>query len=349
MNGGISESFVDAMKKLGNEYPDAGYGGSFLKWLLSEDSQPYNSWGNGSAMRVSPVGWLLHSLEATEDVAEISAAVTHNHPEGIKGAQAVASAIYLARNGKTKDEIKSYIENRYGYNLNRTLDEIRPFYSFDVSCQGSVPEAIIAYLESENFEDAIRNAISIGGDSDTIAAITGSIAEAAYGIPDDIKNKALEYLTPLHIKIINLWQSDYIRPVATKDSWQCKPIEELKEIIFRRRFNDVEYSLLRLGLVPQAMEDKWFIFFEDGWLNFHKSWTGQGLYKAKIEKIDDQWGIESFYVERKPEMNINTNDDLDWDIMHYLIGRGLLKKNIKPSEFFCKNPLVAWGEFGRMM
>lgn len=191
MNGGSAEDFIAAMKKYGRLYPDSGYGGRFGSWLFSDEINPYNSWGNGSAMRVSPVAWAFDILSEVEKYAEISAAVTHNHPEGIKGAQATAAAIFLARNDKKKEEIKAYIENKYGYNLNRSLDEIRPNYRFNESCQETVPEAIIAFFESVDFEDAIRNAISLGGDSDTLAAITGSIAEAAYGIPKDIKEKAL--------------------------------------------------------------------------------------------------------------------------------------------------------------
>lgn len=194
MNGGSAEDFIAAMKKYGRLYPDSGYGGRFGCWLFSDEINPYNSWGNGSAMRVSPVAWAFDILSEVEKSAEISAAVTHNHPEGIKGAQATAAAIFLARKGNTKEEIKAYIENKYGYNLNRSLDEIRPNYRFNESCQETVPEAIIAFLESVDFEDAIRNAISLGGDSDTLAAITGSIAEAAYGIPKDIKEKALSIL-----------------------------------------------------------------------------------------------------------------------------------------------------------
>ena len=194
MNGGSAEDFIAAIKKYGRLYPDSGYGGRFGSWLFSDDINPYNSWGNGSAMRVSPVAWAFDILSEVEKYAEISAAVTHNHPEGIKGAQATAAAIFLARKGKTKEEIKAYIENKYGYNLNRSLDEIRPNYRFNESCQETVPEAIIAFLESVDFEDAIRNAISLGGDSDTFAAITGSIAEAAYYIPKEIKKKALSIL-----------------------------------------------------------------------------------------------------------------------------------------------------------
>lgn len=194
MAGGSPAAFIQAMKKYGRKYPNAGYGGRFGSWLFSEDRQPYNSWGNGSAMRVSAVAWMFDTLPEVEDYAEISAAVTHNHPEGIKGAQSTAAAIFLARKGKTKDEIKAYVENKYGYDLRRTLDEIRVNYHFNESCQGTVPEAITAFLESVDFEDAIRNAISLGGDSDTLAAITGSIAEAAYNVPEEIKEKALSML-----------------------------------------------------------------------------------------------------------------------------------------------------------
>ena len=183
--------------------PKGGYGGGFSKWLFHPDwlgdygsrdaksgtRHPYNSWGNGSAMRVSAVGWMFDTLEETEHVAELSAAITHNHPEGIKGAQSTAAAIFLARNGKSKDEIKDYITHRFGYNLSRTCDEIRPVYGWDGSCQGTVPEAMVAFLDSTDFESAIRLAVSLGGDSDTLACITGGIAEAFYKeIPDDIVN-----------------------------------------------------------------------------------------------------------------------------------------------------------------
>ena len=206
MNGGKPDDFIDAMKRLGRMYPNAGYGGRFRRWLFSDDHNPYNSWGNGSAMRVSPVGWMFDSLEATENAAEISASVSHNHPEGIKGAQATAAAIFHARNGTSKEEIKTYIESKYGYDLNRTLDEIRPLYKFNESCQETVPEAITAFLESEDFEDAIRNAISLGGDSDTLAAITGSIAEATYGVPEEISSKALTLLDSPLLEVYNRWQ-----------------------------------------------------------------------------------------------------------------------------------------------
>lgn len=182
------------MRKIGRQFPAAGYGSHFFRWIKSDVMGAYNSFGNGSAMRVSPVAWAASSLEQTETLAKWSAEVTHNHPEGIKGAQAVAAAIYLARTGKTKAEIKEYTEQNY-YALDFALDEIRPNYSFNVTCQGSVPQAIQCFLESTDFEDAIRNAISLGGDGDTIGAMTGAIAQAYYGIPKGIQEKIEQYLT----------------------------------------------------------------------------------------------------------------------------------------------------------
>ena len=179
----IEEAVVTNMQDWGKRYPYAGYGGRFRYWLRERNPKPYGSYGNGSAMRVSAAGWLYDSLERTREVARATANVTHNHPEGIKGAEATASAIYMARNESSKEEIKEYIEREFHYNLDRTLDEIRPGYHMDETCQRTVPEAIIAFLESKDFEDAIRNAVSLGGDTDTLGAITGSIAEAFYGIP----------------------------------------------------------------------------------------------------------------------------------------------------------------------
>lgn len=180
----IEDAVISSMQSWGRRYPHAGYGGYFRRWLTARHPEPYNSYGNGSAMRVSAAGWLYDSLEKTRTVAKATANVTHNHPEGIKGAEATASAIFMARNGSSKEEIKKYIENEFHYDLHRTLNEIRPGYHMDETCQKTVPEAIIAFLEAKDFEDAIRNAVSLGGDTDTLGAITGSIAEAYYGIPE---------------------------------------------------------------------------------------------------------------------------------------------------------------------
>lgn len=194
---GFSDCLIDAMHRGGDRWPHAGYGGSFRKWLKNKSREPYNSYGNGSAMRVSPVGWAATSLEEAEELARLTAEVTHNHPEGIKGAQAVAGAIFLARNGAGKEEIRYYAAKRHGYNLSRSLAEIRPEYCFDETCQRTVPEAITVFLESENFEDAIRKAVWLRGDADTMGAIVGGIAQAHYGgVPEEIASKTLELLDP---------------------------------------------------------------------------------------------------------------------------------------------------------
>lgn len=192
----IKAELVRSMQQLGRRYPNAGYGGSFSKWLYEKNPRPYNSFGNGSAMRVSSVGWLYQTLDDTLHAAALTAEVSHNHPEGIKGAQAIAASVFLARAGASKEEIFVYAMKTYGEKMIRTLDEIRPDYHFDVSCQGSVPEAILAFIESESYEDAIRKAVSIGGDSDTIACMAGAIAEAFYGMPGKLKRKALQILDP---------------------------------------------------------------------------------------------------------------------------------------------------------
>lgn len=234
MNGGSEKDFILSMKKYGRMYPHAGYGGRFRVWLRSMDTEQYNSFGNGSAMRVSPCAWVMDcgfsartGMWPNRDLARLSASVTHNHPEGIKGALAVCDAIFMARfyfggwnieysnpidsdPDECKRRIKEHIENEYGYDLSMSLDEIRKNYEFDETCQGSVPQAIIAFLESTDFEDAIRNAISIGGDSDTIAAITGSIAEAAYGISEDMKEMALSYLDEPLKDVLRRWKK-YMR------------------------------------------------------------------------------------------------------------------------------------------
>ena len=230
MNGGQKDDFIDAMKKYGRMYPNADYGARFNRWLMTDNREPYNSFGNGSAMRVSPCAWVM---EATTDelpsegkrLAQLSSEVTHNHPEGVKGAMATSDAIFLCRYyfggycgdyeqpinddpAECKRRIREYIEKEYGYNLSQSLDDIRPTYHFNETCQNTVPQAIIAFLESTDFEDAIRNAISLGGDSDTLAAITGSIAEAAYGIPDWIKDKAYTYLDEPLKDVLSRWEQE---------------------------------------------------------------------------------------------------------------------------------------------
>ena len=182
-DGEIREALVQSMRKWGRKYPHAGYGGRFRHWLQADDPQPYGSYGNGSAMRVSAAGWLFDTLEETRHMARLTAEVTHNHPEGIKGAEATACAIFLARTGSGKEEIRDFIIREFGYDLSRSCDEIRPTYYHVESCQKTVPEAITAFLEGTDFEDVIRTAVSLGGDCDTLTCIAGSIAEAFYGVP----------------------------------------------------------------------------------------------------------------------------------------------------------------------
>jgi ADP-ribosylglycohydrolase len=188
------QSYVDAFHSYTKKYPDRGYGLGFWRWVQSASREPYNSWGNGSAMRVSPVAFAFETMDEVIAAAKASAKVTHNHPEGIRGAQATAAAVFLARKQASKNEIRREIESRFGYDLRRSTDEIRPGYRFNECCQETVPEAITAFLDSDGYEDAIRLAISLGGDADTLACITGGIAGAIYGVPDDIATRALALL-----------------------------------------------------------------------------------------------------------------------------------------------------------
>ncbi len=192
------------MQKIGRKYPHCGYGGMFGQWIFSDNPKPYYSFGNGAAMRISPVGFIAPTEDEARKLSETITAVTHNHKEGIKGAEATVISIYMAKHGASKEEIRQKINEDY-YNLNFTIDEIRDTYEFNETCQETVPQAIVAFLESDSFEDAIRTAISVGGDSDTLAAITGSIAEAYYGVPEDIKEKALTYLDTELRSIYDEW------------------------------------------------------------------------------------------------------------------------------------------------
>ena len=191
----MKTAFITGMQLWGHKYPHSGYGGRFYRWLAMEETKPYNSWGNGSAMRVSSVGWLFDSLERTREVARWSAEVTHNHPEGVKGAVATASVIWMARNGYFKTQIKNYVIKEFGYDLSRTCDQIRPNYHHVESCQETVPEAITAFLEGCDFEDVIRTAVSLDGDCDTLTDIATGMAEAFYGLPEQIKAWAYELTT----------------------------------------------------------------------------------------------------------------------------------------------------------
>lgn len=203
----VKAALVQQMQQLGRAYPDRGYGTHFGGWLSRKDPQPYHSYGNGSAMRVSAAAWLAVDMAETLHLAQLTAEVTHDHPEGIKGAQATAAAVFLARTGHGKEKIKAYVEREFGYDISRSCDEIRPDYRHVESCQETVPQAITAFLESTDFEDALRTAVSLGGDSDTLAAITGSIAEAFYGVPENLKQQALRSLPTDLTEILLEWEA----------------------------------------------------------------------------------------------------------------------------------------------
>ncbi len=224
----LSQNAVECMQRVGRNYPDCGYGGKFRRWMFSSNPQPYNSFGNGAAMRVSPAGFAATSLEEAKVLARKVTEVTHNHPEGLKGAEATAVAIYMARTGSSILEIRDYIDQNY-YPMNFTLDGIRKDYHFDVTCQGSVPQALMAFFESTGFEDAIRNAISIGGDSDTIAAICGGIAEAYYGIPSDIRKHALTFLDERLLQILVVFENKYPPVMEKKVGDISIPVERKPE------------------------------------------------------------------------------------------------------------------------
>jgi len=201
------ESYAAHLRLFGRQYPRAGYGGRFKRWLFDMQAPGYASWGNGSAMRVSPVGWLCRDMDTVLQQAAASARPTHGHPEGVRGARAVAGAVFLARTGRSKDEIRDFLQHSIGYDMQRSLDDLRPSYAFDVSCAGSVPEAMLCFLESESFEDALRNAVSLGGDSDTQACMAGAVAEAWYGgVPEDIARETRARLDRNLLVVLQQWQ-----------------------------------------------------------------------------------------------------------------------------------------------
>jgi ADP-ribosylglycohydrolase len=207
---------VDLFKDYARRYPWAGYGGTFRQWAASEDREPYQSWGNGSAMRVSPVGFAYDSVAEVLLRAKWTAQVTHDHPEGIKGAQATAAAVYLARTGSDKEQIRDYVERKFGYQLDRTIDELRPRFEFDVSCRGTVPPAIRAFLDSTDYEDAVRLAVSLGGDADTLACIAGGIAQAYYGgVPPEIRGRAMESLDEPLRAIVEEFEARFPHPARS--------------------------------------------------------------------------------------------------------------------------------------
>ena len=284
----IRKAVITSMQKWGKAYPNAGYGGRFASWLRSSDPQPYNSYGNGSAMRVSSVGWLYDNIERTREVARATAEVTHDHPEGIKGAEATASAIYLARNGHSKAEIKKYITSKFGYDLSRSCDEIRPTYHHDESCQRTVPEAITAFLEGTDFEDVIRTAVSLGGDCDTLTCIAGSIAEAYYGVPNELRSMCRARISDDIKKVIRQFDKICVH-VAHRMDWKAYDMPEKRDQFeIKWHFTSEQLSNLRRGNIPQEMEDKWFWYVTENKLYAHRSWTGYCIYIMELSANSDE-------------------------------------------------------------
>lgn len=319
----IREQIVRCMRYFGRKYLDAGYGGNFGRWLRTRDEHPkaYGSYGNGSAMRVSSVGWMYDTIGRTREVARATADVTHNHPEGIKGAEAVASAIFLARTGSSKDEIKEYVVRNFHYNLDRTCDEIRPFYHHVESCQETVPEAITAFLEGTAFEDVIRTAVSLGGDCDTLTAIAGSIAEAYYGVPGSLRVECRKrLLKELMGVLLQFWERlgedsrDVTDPFLEENRWIEKAIQKFHkettkenlvlvlEIIQRRMHEDghllipveapkaaldmIDPAHVQVGDVVQAKENLHFvmrqIITQDG-----KHWMAAFTGNQEMLKVEN--------------------------------------------------------------
>ena len=308
----IKRNLVISMKNYGRAFPDAGYGGRFIHWLFSDDMEPYNSYGNGSAMRVSPVGWLYDSIDRTREVARWTAEVTHSHPEGVKGAESVAAIIYLARNGYDKDFIKKYVELEFGYDLSRTCDEIRPGYHHVESCQETVPEAITAFLEGKHFTDVVRTAVSLGGDCDTLTDIAAAMGEAYYGMPYEFINEIDDRLPKELLDVVK--EFDEIRGsiVAVKrDYVKHEDMPKRNEVFsFGRKFNPEEIRNLRRGNIPKQMEDKWFFYMKRNRLYAHRSWTG---YLIFIIEFDFDSRIHKVTMNRDPKQynSISVEDDIE--------------------------------------
>jgi ADP-ribosylglycohydrolase len=313
--------------------PMGSYGTRFIQWAHGDKYKPYNSWGNGSAMRVSPVGWAFDTLEKTEEVAKLTAEITHNHPEGIKGAQATAAAIFLARTLATKSEIKTYIENTYGYNLSRTCDDIRPTYGFNESCQGTVPEAIIAFLDSVDFESAIRLAVSLGGDSDTLACITGGIAEAFYGmdynlpestnafnnriyfkeivlrkLPNDLSDVVNEFYNRFVKKNKQFWGKNESTTVWGKIDWIKSNLED-------KMLDETSYKSFLKGYAPD-WDMRFGVYYEDGWNYIYRS--HYLLRKFRFRKQSD--GI--YHLVELYE----TEKEIDFDLIEEVLRYGYFDK-----------------------
>lgn len=306
---GIKIPLIKKMKEWGKKYPKAGYGIRFGKWLFGRDDEPYWSFGNGSAMRVSPVGWLYDSLEKTREVARWTAEVTHNHPEGVKGAESVASVIFLSRNGMEKEGIRRYIEREFGYDLSRTCDEIRPSYHHVESCQKTVPEAITAFIEGESFIDVVRTAVSLGGDCDTLTDIAAAMAEAYYGIPREYADKVKKMLPGDVARVVDSFTEARQKVIAVQSDWATEDMgDKHMSFVLERDFTDSEMSALRRGHIPEAMEDKWFFYMRQSRLYIHRSWTG---FMAYLVEFHPETGRHNVQLNVDPEKGADINEYRD--------------------------------------
>ena len=306
----IRRSVVSNMQQIGRKYPHAGYGGMFSQWLWEKDPKPYNSFGNGSAMRVSAAGWLYQTMEETLHASKLTAEVTHDHPEGIKGAQAIAATIFLARAGAEKYEIANYIADQFEYNLFRTLDEIRPKYRFYEICQKSVPEAIIAFLEGESYEDVIRKAVSLGGDSDTIACMAGSIAEAYYGMPEKYRKEVLDRLDAPMRSIVHDFRSFYRKHSGKPhDGWQ----EDIKT---GRDDPSLQYNPLIEKTIDEFYAKEGT---EDAVLSVYKvfllSMSEEGNVLVPVETPENAIKFFNPSTIRKGD-TVTVDEDLHWKLIH---------------------------------
>ena len=259
----IKAECVKSMQKWGRKYPNAGYGSRFIYWLDEKNPEPYNSWGNGSAMRVSGAGWIYDSVERTREVAKATAEVSHNHPEGVKGAECTAAVMFLARTGAGKDEIKEYVTKEFGYDLSKTVDELRPLHHHEESCMDALPKALISFFEGESYEDVVRNAVSLGGDTDTIAAIAGAMADAMYHVPVKIILKAVQYLEQDMSETCSAFQQ-FIKGEPTPDPYKYNRYIKMAAEDFAkdrseqnlfRLFNVLTQRMMEEGVAPIPMVD----------------------------------------------------------------------------------------------
>lgn len=341
----LAKEAVICMQDFGRKYPDAGYGGKFSRWLCSPNPQPYNSFGNGAAMRVSPCGFAAVTWSEAMSMARTVTAVTHNHAEGIKAAEAVTDAIFMARDGKSLLDIRDYIESKY-YKIDFTLDSIRDSYSFDVTCQGSVPQAFEAFFESTGFEDAIRNAISIGGDSDTIAAITGAMAEAYYGIPDELRKHALTFLDPEQLEVLNAFETKFGIIVEKKTAkGYTRPVNYVQQIksAAREQQESIIEAMDAASAAAHSLDQKdeettatklYNHLFEA--CNILRGPIDQDDYKSYVIPILFFKRLSDVYDEETADNELKYGEDIDFypeeELHAFIIPEGCHWKNVRETS-----------------